>query len=206
MPSVGIYKTYVENENYHIFNRGNNKRVIFKERQDYQVFLKYFWELVEHPYPIGTRRESDIVPLCYCLMPTHFHLLLKQTSKTGITNLMKRLIVKYVMYFNKKYGRVGRLFQSIFKAKHIGDEAYLLHLSRYIHINPVETTRKLSSYPYSSYSTYLGLQKNDLLNTKDILGYFKSARRLSLRRLSSYEEFVENYDPLGITLEYSYLG
>lgn len=206
MPSVGIYKTYVENEYYHIFNRGNNKRSIFKDAQDYAVFMRFFWDLVKKPYGPLSQKPSDVVPLCYCLMPNHFHFLMKQTSKSGITNFMKRLVVKYVMYFNKKYERVGRLFQSVFKARHIGDEAYLLHLSRYIHVNPIEITRKLSSYPYSSYSTYLGLQKNDLLNTKDILGYFKSARRLSLRRLSSYQEFVENYDPQGITLEYIYLG
>jgi len=206
MPSVGIYKTYVENEYYHIFNRGNNKRVIFKEPEDYGMFLRWFWELVEHPYSIGSGRGPDIVPLCYCLMPNHFHLLLKQTSKVGITNLMKRLTVRYVMYFNKKYERVGRLFQSVFKAKHIDDEGYLLHLSRYIHLNPVEIWRgALKGYPYSSYAAYLGAQENNLLNTEDILGFFQSARQLSLRRIQFYQDFVEGQLE-GSTLEYSYLG
>ncbi|MBI4035104.1 MAG: transposase [Candidatus Chisholmbacteria bacterium] len=205
MPSPGIYKRYAENEYYHIFNRGNNKLTIFRDDQDYKTFLKFFWELVKHSH-VSPTRVPDIVPLCYCLMPTHFHCLLKQTSKTGITNFMKRLIVKYVMYFNRKHERVGRLFQSIFKAKHIDEEGYLLHLSRYIHLNPVEIWRgALEEYPYSSYSTYLGAQKNSLLNTEDILGFFQSARRLSLKRIQSYRDFVESQLE-GNTLEYSYLG
>ena len=97
MPSPGIYKVYGENEYYHIFNRGNNKLIIFRDAQDYKVFLRFFWDLVRQPYHRKVEAVPDIIPLCYCLMPTHFHLLLKQTTKTGITNLMKRLIIKYVM-------------------------------------------------------------------------------------------------------------
>lgn len=208
MPSPGIYKIYAENCYYHIFNRGNNKQPIFKDSQDYKIFFKIFWELIKNPYQNQLNKEPDIIPLCYCMMPNHYHLLVKQTSKSGITNLMKKLIIRYVMYFNKRHEKSGRLFQSAFKAKRIDEDSYFLHLSRYIHLNPKSIWKNtLSQYPYSSYPIYLGQQTNDLLDTNTILSFFKSAQRLSLKDYVSYQSFVEDYDDSeGITLQYQYLG
>lgn len=208
MPSQGIYKIYVENGYYHVFNRGNNKQPIFVDSQDYTVFFKIFWDLIKTPYSHLTIKKPDVIPLAYCLMPNHFHFMLKQESKTGISNLMKRLAIKYVMYFNKRHQRTGRLFQSIFKAKYIDDDPYLLHVSRYIHLNPKEGWHQpLATYPYSSYATYLGQQKNSLLNTQEILAHFKASQKIALRDYISYQTFVEDFkDKQGTTLEYSFLG
>ena len=206
MPSRYIIREFAENQYYHVFNRGNHKQPIFKEDQDYRVFLRLFWDLIKHPYP-DPKRPPDVIVLCYCLMPNHFHLLLKQTSTAGITNLMKRLIIKYVMYFNKKYQQVGKLFQSIFKAKEIDTEPYLLHLTRYIHQNPSEIwTGSLANYPYSSYGHYLGKTTQLPLNTQEILSFFALSQKLSLKDFLSYQSFVESSPDQGTTLEYEYLG
>ena len=89
------------------------------------------------------------------------------------------------MYFNKKYRRVGSLFQGIFKATDIRDENYLLWVSRYIHRNPPD----FQAYPYSSYDNYLGLRKTDWLTTTLLLGFFESKR---MSREENYQEFVDN--------------
>jgi len=196
MPSPGAVKYYIEDGYYHVFNRGNNKQLVFLDDQDYQVFLGYFWELIRCPYPELPNTRQDIIPLTYCLMGTHLHFQFKQITVDGITNLMKRLTIKYVRYFNQRHKRFGRLFQSAFKAKHITDETYLLYLSRYIHLNPAEIWKQpLYNYPYSSYGQYLNQakHKNNLLNTEEILSFFKSAQNLSLKDQSSYQHFVESY-------------
>lgn len=87
------------------------------------------------------------------------------------------------MYFNKKYNRVGSLFQGIFKAIDIDDENYLIWVSRYIHRNP----DKFSNYPYSSYSDYLRKRKTDWLNTNIISDYFSPSR---FRQIPNYQKFV----------------
>ena len=122
MPAKNAIKTYVEGGHYHIYNRGVDKRVIFEDEQDYKVYLHLLKVLLsppdnisQHPLteitgfnPVRLRllnetlyKEIDL--LAYCLMPNHFHLLLKQHTKNAISKLLSRLTIAYVMYFNKKY-------------------------------------------------------------------------------------------------------
>ena len=142
-------------------------------------------------------------------MPNHFHLLIKQRIKKGITKLMNRTGTNYSMYFNKRYERVGSLFQGVYKAVLIETESQLLNLSRYIHLNPFEIEKrnfkKLIDYSYSSYGDYLGRRKSEWVRTEEILSYFKTKRRRGLVDNLSYQSFVEDYkggfDLSGITLE-----
>lgn len=184
MPHKNTVRHYVIDSYYHIYNRGVEKREIFLEKQDYEHFLELIEDyLTPKPSPPGklvrdttywrSRLDGGITLLCFCLMPNHFHLLIKQTKENSITKLMRRLSNAYVRYFNKKYNRVGGLFQGKFKAAHIDNENYLFHLSRYIHRNP--EVGPLDRYPYSSYQYYLGKPKPPWLNPTEIISHFSSS-------------------------------
>lgn len=215
MPHKYSVKTYVKNGYYHIYNRGVEKRDIFLDEQDYTVFLhllKYYLSPLQkdtpHPlinlpnYPFVRPRPltniaGEVDLLAYCLMPNHFHLLIKQYTSDGMTKLLRRTATTFSMYFNKRYKRVGYLFQGRYKAALIENDSYLLHLSRYIHLNPTELTgTHLVNYPYSSYAFYLGKKKADWIKPEFILSFFKTAKGLPfLKNLHNhnYEDFVETY-------------
>ena len=215
MPSKNRVKQYVEGGHYHVYNRGVEKRRIFLDDQDYRVFLhllKYYLSATElsdeHPLkeitgfvPVKLRPieplYNKVELLCYCLMPNHFHLLLKQISKDGMEKLMRRLSTTYAMYFNRRYDRVGTLFQGRYKAVLVDTDEHLLHLSRYIHQNPTLTKGFLNEYPYSSYSYYIGEQKADWLRPEPILKYFDKTSdfgKYEAARFQNYKEFVEEYE------------
>lgn len=216
MPSKNRVKTYVENGYYHTYNRGVEKRNIFIDDQDYRVFLQFLKnylspppKIITHPVqavtgsgpvrlrPLKTFFEE--ITLCaYCLMPNHFHFLINQTNKDSMTRFIQALCTSYSMYFNKKYKRIGTLFQGPYKAVLVMEDSYLLHLSRYIHLNPIELLTgpgpvKPENYSYSSYPHYLGKKKALWINPEPVLGFFKSARRRNLRDFFSYQSFVEDY-------------
>jgi putative transposase len=139
--------------------------------------------------------EKEVSLIAYCLMPNHFHLLIQQISIDGITKLLRRIATTYAMYFNKRYKRVGYLFQGPYKAVLVENDSYLLHLSRYIHLNPSELIRRnLINYPYSSYKYYLGIAKAGWVKPDLILNYFDKSKLLPLlNKYPSYQEFVEGY-------------
>ena len=225
MPRKNSLKTYVEDGYYHLYNRGVEKRDIFLDDRDYKVFLHFlkqylcplapkgtFFSLTGatpvRPRPIKTiHGEIDLI--AFCLMPNHFHLLVKQKTKDGITKLMNRIGTNYAMFFNKRYERVGPLFQGVYKAVLVESDEQLLHLSRYIHLNPLEVENRnfktLIEYPYSSYGDYLGNRKTDWIKTGEILSNFRSMKRTGSVDYLSYQSFVENYkedyDMSGISLE-----
>lgn len=211
MPARNTIKQYLENGYYHIYNRGVDKREIFLDDQDYRVFLnllKFYLSPSElqkgHPLteltgfnPVRPRPfftlYNKIDLLSYCLMPNHFHLLLKQMTLWAMTELVRKISTAYAMYFNKRNKRVGHLFQGIFKAVLIDNDAYLLHLSRYIHLNPGVTGMNPVTYPYSSYGYYLGIKKAEWIKPKFVLDYFKSNSSLLPKEINSYKRFVEDY-------------
>ncbi len=208
MPSKNIIKDYVENGYYHIYNRGVEKREIFLDEQDCGIFLHYLKlylspveELKQLDLPglrilkfIRLNLSQEIDLLAFALMPNHIHLQIKQKTSDGIVKLMKRLATAYVMYFNKKYQRVGSLFQNRYKATLIETDEYLLHLSRYIHLNPVKITyKKIDFKKFSSYPYYLGEKHVSWIKPQEILGYFRSAQRNDLKDILSYQSFVEDY-------------
>lgn len=158
MPARNSVKLYEIPAYYHVYNRGAGKQLIFRDESDKEAFMAI---LARHLDPTDTTTRADRLPyekylvklVAYCLMDNHFHLLLYQeTEPDAVTRLLRSLSTSYTMYFNKKYRTSGHLFQGIFKASHIGSEAYLTHITRYIHLNPVAYL----SYPWSSLGAYLG--------------------------------------------------
>jgi putative transposase len=202
MPSRYYQRTFVTDNFYHIYNRGSNKQSIFVDNRDYNTFIKilsyYLTYPTGHPYYRKTVSEvpnltkQTISLIAYCLMPNHFHLLLKQLSPTepttNISNLLRRLTITYAMYFNDKYKRSGNLLQGKFKNVPVNAENQLLYLSKYIHRNPLEINHKtpLSNYPYSSYPRYLNKNRISWINPQPILNYFSNKNSLL-----SYQSFVE---------------
>ncbi|MEK7129078.1 MAG: transposase [Patescibacteria group bacterium] len=136
-------------EFYHIYNRGNEKRIIFKDDHDRKRFTDLLFlcntkkSIVVREIPTGLTYEFDrgetIVDIgAYCLMPNHFHLLLREKTENGISLFMKKLATSYSMYFNKRHQRTGGLFEGKFKATHVDSDTYLKYLFSYIHLNPVK--------------------------------------------------------------------
>lgn len=212
MPAKNTVKIYTENSFYHLYNRGVEERDIFLDEQDYKVFLhflkRYLTKPPESPDRIQPVWKFDLFDklqlIAYCLMPNHFHLLIKQVTKQAITDFMRALANSYVRYFNEKYKRVGTLFEGIYKGVLVENETYLLHLTRYIHINPMEVMEVqpgdrlhlkeiLINYPYSSYGEYLGKRQTTWIHPEEILAFFKTAQRTNLKDFLSYQSFVEDY-------------
>ncbi len=210
MPAKNVDKQFVENGVYHAYNRGVEKRKIFLDDQDYRVFLhllKYYLSPTDtkadhpivktghlnllRPRPLKNL-ENDVELIAYCLLPNHFHLLLKQRSIDGMTKLLRRVATTYSLYFNRRYRRVGYLFQGRYKAVLINNDPALLHISRYIHLNPIKLTRSnLVSYPYSSYPYFLGLKNASWLKPNSVLSLLTD-KSLSLG-YRSYQDFVEKF-------------
>lgn len=198
MPSKYVIRNFAENKYYHIFNRGVEKRKIFLDEQDSSIFLYYLLvytmpiKKVLEKYPLLPIRlhsknlSSEIGIIAYCLMPNHFHLLIKQKSKDAISKLLKQVTIAYAHYFNYKYKRVGGLVQGKFKAVLIENDELLLHISRYIHLNPVASNlvNTPKDYKWSSFLSYLDNSlNNDIKCYKDpILSHFNSPKE--------YNEFV----------------
>ncbi|MDP2585481.1 MAG: transposase [Candidatus Levybacteria bacterium] len=170
MPSKYVVRNFAEDSYYHIFNRGVEKRNIFLDEKDYrffEIYLSIYLQplkkvLEKHPdLPLRLHNKNlseEVELIAYCLMPNHFHLLLKQKTKDGISKLMKQMSNAYTLYFNQKHKRVGGLMQGRFKAVPILEDRLLIHIARYIHLNPVASglTRDLNTYRWSSYPDYLG--------------------------------------------------
>src|SRR5882672_8618089 len=136
MPSRNRVKQYVSGDYYHIYNRGAEKRQIFLDEHDYQAFIGYLMLYLSPPDP-WTRRHKDmsreIELAVYCLMPTHFHLLVRQSSDRAISSFVRCVMNGYVRYFNERYRRVGSLCQDSYKAVRITSDAQLQYAEQYIH-------------------------------------------------------------------------
>jgi REP element-mobilizing transposase RayT len=132
---------------YHVINRGVEQRNIFKEPADYE----YFEELM-----CFYMKSYGITLHNYCLMSNHYHLLIEITQE-NLSKFMRQLNMNYAIYFNKKYNRVGHLWQGRFKSWYVTDEAYLYTLMCYIEQNPLNANmvKTLEAYPYSSYHYFL---------------------------------------------------
>lgn len=184
------YKTFTAGQVYHIFNRGNNKQDIFLDRQDYMTFLQRVKLSLGYKVQTAGRVRLKVfgsdkfMILSYCLMPNHFHFLIKQIASTGIQELIHTVCTSYSKYFNRKYDRVGNLFQDSFKAIRVPVDEYLILLSAYIHINPGEN---FSEYEFSSYRDIIGHRNGQIVNAKGLLDMFNND-------ISVYQDFVNQYN------------
>jgi len=190
-------QVFAGGEYYHLYNRGTDKRIIFKDKKDYQRFLSLMYLCNTHKN-IELRKTKDdfergetLIDLgAFCLMPNHFHILVKEKSDNGISKYMLKLLTAYSMYFNKKYKRTGSLYEGIFKSSHAGNDNYLKYLYSYIHLNPVKILDKnwrentnrdnkqildyVFDYQYSSLREYSN-KKYRILNPAEFPSYFKES-------------------------------
>lgn len=220
MPAKNRRKEYIKGGIYHIYNRGIDGREIFKEDKDYlyleKVIGRYITgeEVTNKGYktdrPSVSRRKKksylvgEVEILTYCLMPDHFHLLVRQNSPEGITRLMRRVFTNYVMYFNQKYHRRGTLFENIYRAAIITDAEQVVQVSKYIHLNPVNrqvrrfgpvetvTGSRLEDYLYSSFSSYIGTNIKDWVNIVYIKTQARDYQKFVYAKLSEAEKNLGN--------------
>jgi putative transposase len=145
---VGYPRRNIEDGRYyHLYNRGNHREVIFHAAEDYERFL---WMLVDAAAEYGVEIGA------YCLMPNHYHALVRQRVGGSLVQMMRSFGVSSAKLYNRRYGQVGHLFQERYRTRAVRDEADLIYLSRYIHRNPVELVPRLADYEWSSYRAYLG--------------------------------------------------
>ncbi|OGE73997.1 MAG: hypothetical protein A3I07_03810 [Candidatus Doudnabacteria bacterium RIFCSPLOWO2_02_FULL_42_9] len=182
------YKLFSAGNYYHIFNRGVNKQLIFFDDQDYTQFLKRLRIILgKLVLPPSKSRIQPFAPgtftiLAYCLMPNHFHFLIKQNTLINIDKLILKLCTSYVCYINKKYSRIGNLFQDRFKAKLVDTSEYASYLSAYIHNNP----SNVKTYEYSSFQEILGISPESICDRSILLSWFENST-------THYEDFVMSH-------------
>lgn len=147
----------------HVVLRGINKQIIFEDKYDYLQFisiLKYYKDICKFKL------------YAYCVMDNHVHLLIEHTSES-LDIIMKKIEVRFVIWYNRKYQRIGHLFQDRFKSEPVNDLRYFQTVFRYIHQNPlnagIEPT--LGTYPWSSYNDYLNCD-NSFIDIDEIIGLF----------------------------------
>ncbi len=187
---------FVNDQFYHIFNRGADKRDIFTDEQDYRRFLfsmKGFNDInstLNFYRRLNVRSRTSLKPikqeplvkiLCYCLMPNHFHLVARQLEENGITSFMRKIGTGYTNYFNQKYKRSGVLFQGKFKSILIEGDEYLNYLIQYIDLNPLELIEP-------------NWKGEGLKNWDKSKEFLKSYQWTNCNDYEKYSEIFENYD------------
>lgn len=208
-------------EIFHVLNRGVDKRPIFMDKQDYLRFIHDLYEFndkervestfykfrdygVDGKTVHGSKKPKEhlVDILAFCLMPNHYHLLLSPKTEKGIPQFMKKLNAGYAKYFNKKYERVGTLFQGRYKQIPVTDNTHFLHLPFYIHFNPLDLScpewrdnkisdpkralEFLKSYRWSSHLDYLGIKNFPSVLNKKLLTEI-------LGKEEDYKKLVRNY-------------
>ena len=163
---------------YHIMARGNYRQNIFKDDEDFKVFLVLMQD---------AKTKYGFKLHAYCLMTNHYHLLL-ETEQTEIWKIMKRINQIYAAYYNEKYRLTGHLFQGRYKSCLVENDSHFLQTSRYIHLNPVKAKMvpRAEAYPWSSYSTLIGMKQEMIVEVKRTYAYFKEPQNFA------YRNFVED--------------
>ena len=206
-------------EYYHLYSRGVDKRIIFLDDNDRHRFMRLMF-LCNGDKPVIYRDTQNLslqkidmgkrlVAIgAYCLMPNHFHILVREITEGGITKFMSKLLTAYSTYFNKRQTRTGTLFSSEFKAQHLDTNEYLKYIFAYIHLNPLKLIepnwreRKinkqtanayLSKYYFSSYQDYIDATREiSLILSKDIFPQY-------FVKKGSFKAYINdwiNFDPL----------
>ena len=163
---------------YHLYNRGVDHRPIFLEPKNYIFLLQKLKRYT---------RELEITVIAYCLMPNHYHLLVRQDGKHPAGLLPQRVFNSYTKAFNRMYNRTGTLFEGRYQLRVVDDESYFLDLCRYIHGNPVKDglVATLDDWPYSNYHEWIGTRHGGLVDRALVHLYFPDG--------ASYAEFVQAY-------------
>ena len=168
---------FLPQQYYHFYNRGNNRQAVFFERDNYLYFLK---GVKEYLCPC-----LDII--AYCLMPTHYHMLVRvkepgetetsevlKTSEVSVSRAMQKFGISYTKAINKRFDRVGALFQGSFQSKPVEDREHLINACVYIHINPIKHGRATApeEWEFSNYLEWLNLRPGTLVDREFIQEHF----------------------------------
>ena len=221
---------------YHIYNRGVEKRKVFLDKDDYFRFVHDLFEFNDersannlYYYRLPFLKSYEVEPhkmskrkllveiIAFCLMPNHFHLLLRQNVDDGIVRFMQKLGTGYTMYFNQKYERVGGLFQGRFKAVLIEKESHFLYLPHYVHLNPldlsmpswrdkrIENTQKvlnfLESYRWSSYLDHIGKKNFPSITSANLFKKFYGTPKAYRESLREWIDDMDFADLSDVTIE-----
>ncbi len=170
--------TWLPGGYYHIYNRGARQGSIFREPTNYLFVI----ERMQH-----YARSLSIGVIAYCLMPNHYHFLLRQDGKSSAGFLPQRIFNSYTKAYNKRYEQSGTLFEHRFQAKAIKNSRYLLNLCRYIHANPVKDglVADPADWPYSNYLDWIGERNGNLLDRNFVHSQFVDE--------TDYKDFVLDY-------------
>lgn len=177
---------FIQGEYYHIYNRAIAGNQLFKEDRNYLFFL--------------SKVEKYILPaaelIAYCLMPNHYHFIIRLITEE-ISTPMQRMAISYAKSFNLVYEQSGHLFQGPFQRIHVTDLNYLVHLSRYIHLNPVKANMvaRADKWIFSSYQEYVGMREDEMVRSNLILDLLCEKPDASLpEKQLGYRSFVEMWE------------
>ena len=171
---------FVTGQYYHIYNRGVNRDLIFRNPDNYLFLLRRVKEYSS---------RFEIALIAYCLMPNHYHFLLRQEGIQPVSKFVQNVFNSYTKAFNTAYHRTGTLFEGPYKALLVEKETHLLHLCRYIHRNPLEAglVTNLDDWPYSNYLEWVGKRTGAIFDVQFVQEHFAES--------DDYESFVLDYFP-----------
>ncbi len=160
---------YYNGHYYHLYNRGCNQEPIFTDTKNY-TFLLYRIKAYREIYPVSI--------IAYCLMPNHYHFLVRPEADDVISPFMQRLFNSYTQAYNKQQQRSGTIFQGRYQSVLVEDDAHLRHLCRYIHLNPVEArlVQDAGKWPFSNYREFVGLREGTLVDSAFVSEFFGSSQ------------------------------
>lgn len=169
---------YLPGNYYHFYNRGRSKLSIFHKEHD---FINVLLRLRKYAYAL------NIAVIAYCLMPNHYHLLVRQDGEFAAGLLPQRIFNGYSKWYNHRYNHFGTIFQGDYQVVLITDQNHLLHLCRYIHANPVKDgiIRDVADWEYSNYPEWVGLRDGKLVDRAFIQEHFATT--------AEYQRFVTEY-------------
>jgi putative transposase len=173
-------EVFAPNQVYHLYNRGVNRANIFSTAENYRYLLRQVKDV---------QTDIPVTIFAYCLMPNHYHFVIRQDGDVSLSEFIGRLFKRYTQAYNRQQRRTGPLFAGRFRSIHVDADEYLIHLARYVHLNPVEAglCRYPQEWPYSNYLEWIEQRNGTLIDRAWVRQYFPTPE--------SYIKFVESELP-----------
>ncbi|MBI1876938.1 MAG: transposase [Chloroflexi bacterium] len=180
---------FAANNVYHLYNRGVNRANIFTTADNYIYLLRKVKSLLT---------EIPATMIAYCLMPNHYHFVMRQEGEIALSQFIARLFQTYTQAYNRQQNRTGPLFAGRFRCIQIDSDEYLIHLCRYVHLNPVAAglVAKPEDWPYSNYLEWIGRRQGTLVDRDLVKGYFATPEAyINFVRMEPPVQIVERLRP-----------